>query len=79
MWQRVALWLTGIGVLAVYAGTWRPIWYDELLHYALGAMSWQDALRTVDYTTIEVNHGQTGVYMLLDFALLKVFGANAVA
>ncbi len=42
----------------------------------MGNMSLQEALRTVDYTTIEINHGQTGVYMFLDWLLMQVFGAN---
>jgi hypothetical protein len=42
----------------------------------MGNMSLQGALQTVDYTTIEINHGQTGVYMFLDWALMQVFGVD---
>ena len=75
----IGLWILGAFILTSYAGLWRPIWLDEFLHFAMGGMSFEYALKTIDYTTIEVNHGQTGVYMLLDWALLQVFGASAVA
>ena len=42
----------------------------------MGNMGLQEALQTVDYSTIEINHGQTGVYMFLDWALMQAFGAN---
>ena len=42
-------------------------------------MSWTDLIRSVDYTTIEINHGQTGSYLVADWILLQVFGANAFA
>jgi len=66
-------------IALLYAGWWRPIWYDELLHFAMGGMTFEYALKTIDYTTIEVNHGQTGVYLLLDWVLLQIFGASAIA
>jgi hypothetical protein len=68
-----------IVVVAAFAGFQRPLWIDEVLHFATGAMSFSDVVRTVDYTTIEINHGQTGVYILLDWLLLQIFGASAVA
>mgnify|MGYP000748145589 CR=1 FL=1 len=75
----VFLGLLVIVVVAAFAGFQRPLWIDEVLHFATGAMSFSDAVRTVDYTTIEINHGQTGVYILLDWLLLQIFGASAVA
>ncbi len=73
------LWALGAVILTSYAGLWRLIWLDEFLHFAMGGMTFEYALKTIDYTTIEVNHGQTGVYMLLDWALLQVFGASSIA
>lgn len=78
-WGDIAMALTAAAVLVI-AGAWnRPIWLDEFLHFALGAMTFGEVLQTIDYTTIEINHGQTGIYMLADWALLQAFGANAVA
>ena len=69
-----------IAVVALsYMGLWRGIWFDELLHFAFGGMTFEYAVKTIDYTTMHVNHGQTGAYFLLDWALLQVFGASAVA
>ncbi|GAA4249230.1 hypothetical protein GBZ26_26290 [Azospirillum formosense] len=67
-------------VVALYAGFGRPIWIDEFLHFALGGYeSVLDVLAVIRKTTAEVNHGQTGTYMLLDYLLLELFGANTVA
>lgn len=66
-------------VLLLYMGMWRRIWFDELLHFATGGMTFEYVVRLIDYTTIHVNHGQTGVYFLADWALLRTFGANAIA
>ncbi len=76
---ETGLWILGGLILTLYAGLWRPIWFDEFLHFAMGGMTFEYALKTIDYTTIEVNHGQTGIYMLLDWFLLQVFGASAIA
>lgn len=66
-------------ILVLYMGLWRGLWFDELLHFAMGGMTFEYAVKTVDFTTTEVNHGQTGVYLLLDWLLLQVFGASAIA
>jgi hypothetical protein len=76
---QAGLWALGAVILFLYSSLWRPIWFDEFLHYAMGGMTLDYALKTIDYTTIETNHGQTGVYMLLDYLLMQVFGASAVA
>lgn len=66
-------------VLVLYMGLWRQVWFDELLHFAMGGMTFEYAIKTIDYTTTEVNHGQTGVYLLLDWFLLQLFGASTIA
>jgi hypothetical protein len=66
-------------VLVLYMGLWRRIWFDELLHFATGGMTFEYVVRLIDYTTIHVNHGQTGAYFLFDWALLQAFGASAIA
>ena len=42
-------------------------------------MTLREVVKTIDYTTIEVGHGQTGAYILLDWFLMQVFGAQAWA
>ena len=58
----------------------KPIWIDEFLHFALGSHhSTREVWETIRQTTVNVNHGQTGFYMLLDYWLMKVFGASLLA
>ena len=66
-------------LLVLYMGLWKGIWFDELLHYAMGGMTFEYVIKTIDYTTMHVNHGQTGVYFLLDWLLMQVAGASALA
>jgi hypothetical protein len=66
--------------LFLYARLGRPIWTDEFLHFAFGAFSntneaWQAIAKSISF----INFSQTGVYMLVDFWLLKIFGASAFA
>lgn len=78
-WGPLAVTAAVFLTVVLYMGLWRGIWFDELLHFAFGGMTLEYALRTIDYSTIHVNHGQTGAYFLVDWGLLQVFGANAVA
>ncbi len=65
-------------ILTVYSSFTRPIWIDEFLHYALGShRSTADAWQSISATLPNLNHGQTGIHMLLDFWLLHYFGASA--
>ncbi len=73
---NLTLTITVLFCVAFFAPWGKPLWLDEGLHFSMGNMSLQEALQTVDYTTIEINHGQTGVYMFLDWALMQAFGAN---
>lgn len=75
-WANVTLTFTVFFCVAFFAPWGKPIWLDEGLHFSMGSMSFQEALQTVDYTSIEINHGQTGVYMLIDWVLMQIFGAN---
>lgn len=74
--------LIGVGLLiiAVYASFSRPMWIDEYAHFALGGLSPGEAMSTIVATTgTGINQGHTGVYLLMDYWLLQVFGANLVA
>jgi hypothetical protein len=79
------LWASGLFllclVLILLYGSWgKPIWIDEFLHFALGShQSTGEAWETIRQTTLNINHGQTGFYMLLDYWLMKIFGANLLA
>jgi hypothetical protein len=76
------------GAVALHASFGRPLWIDEFLHFIVGsAASVGDAWRMISESIyipnylqkFPINHGQTGMYMLLDYWLLKLFGANLVA
>lgn len=75
----VGLVALGVGVLALYSSWGRPIWVDEYLFYALGAMDVQEVLTVIHNTSSEINHGQTGAYMLADWGMLQLFGASSFA
>ncbi len=78
-WSDLLIGISVVAILVIFGAWTRPIWLDEMLHFSMGHMSLLEALQTIDYTTIELNHGQTGVYMLADWALLQTFGASAIA
>src|SRR5580704_8044790 len=55
----------------------RPIWIDEFVQFAFGSLSSTgEALNLIFTTVTGVNRGQTGVYFLLDYWLLHIFGAS---
>lgn len=65
--------------LYLYQVVNKPIWTDEFLHYALGAYQLDEldqVLEIVNKSTKNINHGQTGFYLILDWVLLNLFGAN---
>jgi hypothetical protein len=67
-------------VIVLYGSLGRAIWIDEFIQFALGShRSTAEAWLTVSATTVTMNHGQTGVYMMLDYWLLQLFGASATA
>lgn len=75
--DKVLLTLLAMGILALYSSWGRPLWLDEYLHFVFGGFdSIGDAWAAVQTSTTNINHGQTGFYLMLDFALLKTFGAN---
>jgi hypothetical protein len=72
-------WILACYGIALYMSLGRPIWIDEFLHFAVAAIpSSAPAWQTITRSITGVNHGQTGVYMMLDYWLLSAFGANAV-
>ena len=82
--RRKASWLAiaalAIGATALHGSFGRPLWIDEFLHFALGSFrSTGEAWDTIYSTTVTVNHGQTGVYMMIDYGLLQLFGASPSA
>lgn len=77
-WMTAMLSL-GVVVLVAYSSYRKPLWYDEFVHFALGGLSAADAFQVFIATTDSVNHGQTGVYIMLDWLLLQVFGPSTFA
>jgi hypothetical protein len=75
--SNIAILILCLLLMGLYAPIGKPIWIDEFLHFALGSYtSIKDAIRVIHKTIVEINHGQTGVYMLADYLLLKMFGAS---
>ena len=72
--------LVGTALIVLYASIGRPLWIDEFLHFAFGGFtSTHSAWHAIRHSIGEFNFGQTGVYMLVDYWLLKLFGANLIA
>ena len=72
--------LVGLGtfILASYSSFARPIWIDEFVHYALGALPSDEILGVLyESTGPNISHGQTGLYMYFDYWLLQIFGASS--
>ena len=65
-------------LLALFCSYNRPIWYDEFVNYAFAGFDGVlDAVQAFNKTSGGINLNQTGVYTLLDYWLLKAFGASA--
>ena len=76
--QKLLLTAASLLVLLLSINPVKPIWVDEFLHFAFGAFDGtREAIAAIRASLDGVNHGQTGVYMLLDHWLLRAFGASA--
>ena len=72
--------LLSTALIVLYASIGRPLWIDEFLHFAFGGFtSTLSAWLAMRHSIHAWNFGQTGVYMLVDYWLLKLFGANLIA
>ena len=72
--------LIALGLLCVLLSAWpgKRIWYDEFLHFAVGAYESTDqAWQVVRSSVGRINHGQTGAYIMADYWLLRIFGASS--
>jgi len=83
--RRYAPWLYGaLFFLVLYglflsASIFRPIWIDEFVNFAMGASSSiEDAWFIVKETTIGVNHGHTGAYLIYSYITLSHIGASSI-
>ena len=66
--------------LALFSGWNKPLLYDEFVYFAAaGLPSTAAALETVWNTTTNVNQGVTGAFLMTDFWLLQLFGAQTEA
>lgn len=64
----------------LFASIGRPVWIDEFLHFAFASFDTTSlAWNAITHSTSNVNHGQTGIYMLVNYWLLKIFGADVLA
>ena len=69
-----------VAVLLLFSGWNKPLLYDEFVYFAAGGLpDTRAALATVWETTTNVNQGVTGAFLMTDFWLLQLFGAQAEA
>lgn len=70
--------LLGIYIVTLHASVGRPIWIDEFSHFAFAAEpSTRDAWALFLSTADNVQHGQTGIYIILNYWTLNAFGLDA--
>jgi len=71
------MWVGAVFVAICYSGFGKPIWIDEFLHFAFGAMETSEAVTVLNRSLgAGVNWGQTLTMFMLDHILLANFGAN---
>jgi hypothetical protein len=59
---------------------YKPIWVDEFLHFSIGGFDTsKDAWNAIIESIKTFNHGQTGIYIFLNYWLLKILDANSLA
>ncbi len=76
-WRSVPLVLASVLCTSLYAPFDRAIWIDEFLHFAFASFdTTADAWAAIKRSASNVNHGQTGIYMLVNYWTLKYFGAD---
>lgn len=79
-WQWAMIAISAIFVLVAYSSFRRPMLYDEFVFYALGGLpTTGEALSAIHETTRNLNQGVTGTTMLIEYWLLRTFGASDVA
>lgn len=75
---RLLPFLLSIYVVGISASIGRPIWIDEFTHFAFAAepssrAAWDMFVATADYN----QHGQTGIYIMLNYWTLSYTGIDA--
>ncbi|NEO69182.1 hypothetical protein [Moorena sp. SIO3H5] len=75
--SNICLLLLSLFCVALHSSFGRPIWIDEFLHFAFGSYdTTAEAWKAISQSILTINHGQTGIYMLIDHWLMQLFGAN---
>ncbi|OLT61724.1 hypothetical protein [Moorena bouillonii] len=75
--SNICLLLLSLFCVALHSSFGRPIWIDEFLHFAFGSYeTTAEAWNAISQSILTINHGQTGIYMLINYWLMQLFGAN---
>lgn len=78
--KTLALVMTGLVIVVGYSAVNRALRFDEVVQFALGGLPPGEAWNALVSTLGDgLNHGQTGAYFVVDYALMQVFGANLLA
>jgi hypothetical protein len=74
---NLVLLLFSVFCLGLYSSFGRPLWIDEFLHFALGSYETTgEAWYVIRESILGINHGQTGIYMIINYWLMQIFGAS---
>ena len=84
LWQHAvpvsAFVLLALIVLFLYRFWSKPLLWDEFVYFApAGLPGTRDALQAMSETATNLNQGVTGAFFMVDFWLLKTFGAQSWA
>ena len=75
---RLVPFLLCLYVVVLNASAGRPLWIDEFTHFAFAAEPTTRDVWTMFVATADYNqHGQTGIYILLNYWTLSHFGVDA--
>ena len=70
--------LLALYIVGLHASLGRPLWIDEFTHFAFAAEpSTAEAWALFRATADNIHHGQTGIYVLLNYWTLSNFGPDA--
>src|SRR5260370_21651551 len=72
--------LLSCALIVAFASIGTPLWIDDFLHFAFGGFpSTVSSSHAIRHSITSINFGQTRLYMLLHYCMLKTFGEHTPA
>ena len=77
--DNTIIFFIAITVVILYCVLDKPLWFDELVGFCVGGFSSIDSAWHAIKQATNANFGHTNIYVILDYFLLKLFGASSFA